>query len=791
MFTAYPLLWLSLAFLAGVVVADRLPSATAWEWATVGAFALFSAIILAHTKARRYALALAFIAAFAAGAARLAFSRPELASPHFIATYADSKAPAKVVGTLTAPPDRRPTYANLTIAVDYIRFGDQPAIPVKGKVLVRVPPEEAVRLRYGDKVVAVGMLQTPPSGGVFDYRAYLARRGIFVEMRPRRVGVIGHSGNPILRAIYALRERAHMVVLRIWPGASAALLSGILLGLDNGIPAAVYDAFRRTGTAHIIAISGFNITILAGLFISLFGRILGERKGTVMAALAIISYTVLVGADAAVVRAALMGLIGMLALQTGRRQHAYTTLAFTAALMALLTPNVLWDIGFQLSFAATWGLVRFADPLQRSVEHLLSLRMSPAAARRLSAPMGEFLLFTLAAQAATLPISAYHFKQVSVISLLANPAILPVQAPLMIGAGIAVLLGLVWLPIGRAAGLFVLPLAEYTIRAVQWFGSLPLTTASVVNVSLAGIAAYYVSLIGLPALWEKRHKLHIPPLAVSKTAVLVGLTVAAALVWHPVFARPDGYLHITLLPVGNGEAVLLRSPSGGWVLLDGGENSRELLAGLGKRVHPSKGALDWLVVGNTGEESAAALPDLLKIYAPQQVWWAGDPKNSAAAKLVWGQLQATGVPVHGVVSGSALNLGKGARLKALTVSQRGAVFLLKWGRFRAIFPLGEDFDALASLSHLAPRLRPLSALMLAESGYFPLNPPQTVWALYPRLLLLSVRLDDPHGRPSLELLQALGGMNLLRTDICGALSIITDGKRMWAHSERRCAATTR
>jgi competence protein ComEC len=129
-----------------------------------------------------------------------------------------------------------------------------------------------------------------------------------------------------------------------------------------------------------------------------------------------------------------MGCFALVARQLGR-QTGINTLAITAVVMAGFNPSILWDPGFQLSFAATLGLVLYADPLQTWFTNLLTRRLPPATARRITGPVGSYLLFTLAAQVMTLPINAYHFQRISLVAILANPVVLPAQPPLMIFAG--------------------------------------------------------------------------------------------------------------------------------------------------------------------------------------------------------------------------------------------------------------------------------------------------------------------------------------------------------------------
>jgi competence protein ComEC len=146
--------------------------------------------------------------------------------------------------------------------------------------------------------------------------------------------------------------------------------------VEGGIPEPVRQAFNDTGTSHIIAISGFNFAIVAGLFVGFFGWLLGRWRGMLAAFLGIALYAVLAGASAGVVRAAIMGGLGVFAVQIGRRQVGLNSLVFVAALMALANPHVLWDVGFQLSFMATLGLILYADPLSRGFTGLAA-RLPP------------------------------------------------------------------------------------------------------------------------------------------------------------------------------------------------------------------------------------------------------------------------------------------------------------------------------------------------------------------------------------------------------------------------------
>ena len=512
-----PLFWLSLAFLAGILVANQIQAST-YTWlglmAIVLGLALLIRFLLPKLSSKPSSLPVPSIFLFALslvafffGAARYQASIPRI-DPNNIAWYKDSDYELLVTGTLADPPDVRDTFTNLRLDVTSVNTGDE-TLEVQGLILVRVLPGKD--WHYGDVVRVRGHLKTPPTGEDFSYRDYLVRQGILAYMPDAEATLLPFTGgDPVLRQIYKFKDSAVAHIYRIFPAPEAPLLAGILMGDDNGIPAELQQAYKNTGTAHIIAISGFNIAIIAALFVAMFSHLLGKRKGAIAAVLGIVIYTVLVGASASVVRAAIMGGLSIIALQMGRRQNGLNTLAFTAAAMSVVNPNLLWDVGFQLSFAATFGLILFAQPLQGWFAGLLARRLPNKAATRIAALAGEYILFTWAAQLVTLPIIAYQFGRISFVSVIANPFILPVQPAVMVLGGFALILSFIYLPLGQIAAWVAWPFAAYTNQAVEFFNSLPHGVIVLGEFSLLFVILYYVILL-LLILPGQRLKNTSPP----------------------------------------------------------------------------------------------------------------------------------------------------------------------------------------------------------------------------------------------------------------------------------------
>ena len=785
-----PLLWLSLAFLLGILLAQQIHLSFA-IWLILAGIALFVATIFRILSLRinlkpfglppstLFLVSLSLVTFFL-GVGRYQYSIPTI-DAHHIAWYNDRQYDLLVAGVLTEPPDVRDTYTNLRMNVTSVNTGDE-SLPVGGLILARILPGQT--FHYGDVIRLRGLLKTPPENEEFSYRDYLAREGIHAYMPSAEATLLPfRGGNSLVAAIYALKERSLAVIYRIFPDPEASLLSGILLGVDNGLPADLQQAYKDTGTAHIIAISGFNITIIAALFVALFSSLLGPRKGALAAVVGIALYTILVGADAAVVRAALMGGLALFARQVGRRQDGLNTLTFVAALMAVGNPFVLWDVGFQLSFAATLGLILYAQPLQEWVTQRLTRVSPPETAQKISAPLADYFLFTLAAQLTTLPIMAYQFGRISLVSLIANPFILPAQPAVMLFGGLALLLGLLYLPLGQLAAWLAWPFVVYTNRAVELFASFPHGVLVLGDFSLLFVILFYAALLSwtfagtrIKAFLVAR-QLTLAPLLLSALALVTFLT------WRAAFAAPDGRLHLTFLDVGSANAVLIQTPTGHYVLVNGGPSLSRLSDALGRRLSPFDRKLEYLIIASTQENQVAALPRTLERFPPEAVLWAGKVESSYSARQVDKWLVDQSIAVTRVIPGSGLDLGAGARLEVLSVTPRGAVLLVEWGGFRALLPIGINFDTLDELKN-GQAVGPVTALLLADSGYAPLNPPEWIAALRPQVVILSVAAGDPDGLPDQYALDAAKDITLLRTDQNGWITVSTDGEQMWVEVER-------
>jgi len=444
-----PLLWVSLAFLSGIVL-NRFLRASLDVWLIITLIPIIAALILRRRVPRLASLNVWLIAAVCMavllGAMRYQQTIRKI-TPADVSWYNDRKYDVLVTGTLNDPPDYRDAYTNLRLNVKQIDNG-QRFFNVSGLLLAHVPINQTYE--YGDEIRLRGQLQTPPQDEDFSYQDYLARQGILSYMPTSEATLLpGNDGNLISRAIYAFKDQAVDHIYRLFPDPEASVLASMLLGVNGGLSGPIQQAFRDTGTAYVIAVSGFKISILAGVFMSIFSRMFGARRGAILAILGIAFYTFLVGANDAAVRAAVMVTLALLAEQIGRRTQGLNTLAFVAALMALWNPLVLWDAGFQISFFATLGLILYMESLQRTTENLLTRYFPHWNAQQVIKYVLYYFLLTLAVQLTTIPIMAYQFKQIPLIALIANPSITPAQPIVMILGGLAVILSFILFSLGQ------------------------------------------------------------------------------------------------------------------------------------------------------------------------------------------------------------------------------------------------------------------------------------------------------------------------------------------------------
>ena len=426
------LAWTAAAWIAGVVAAAMLGT-SAWPL-VLALCALVLTLALLRRDIRVVAYAAVLPAVFAAGLLRFTMAETAIAGDD-VARLAGGPE-VRIRGVVRADPDVGDATQRLAVSVRELQRAGAWHRASGG---VRVTTMLLPRLESGDVIELEGPIELPASDAGFDYADYLAQRGIHSELAFPRVRVIGHEGgNWSQEAMLDTRRRLTHALNLALPEPHASLARGVLLGQRSALPADLNDELNATNTSHLVVVSGANVVLVAAFATGLLSRIAGRRRALLLSAGVVLAYMMLVGASAPVLRGTVMGLLLVLAQATGRRTNGFVSIAFAAALMLGLHPRAVRDVSFQLSFAATAGIIALAPPI-----HDWMLAAIAAALRRDRLPGIVSTVFalplstTVAAIVATQPLIALNFGRVSLVAVPANLLIVPVFPYILAASALA------------------------------------------------------------------------------------------------------------------------------------------------------------------------------------------------------------------------------------------------------------------------------------------------------------------------------------------------------------------
>ncbi len=384
-----------------------------------------------------------------------------------------------VEGQIVEMPDERDTSTRLVVAIK----------DTKTKLLVSTSPYK--KLTYGDVVKVSGQLARPEnfstaSGREFNYISYLKVRGIRHEISFAWVEITASGqGNIFLTWLFKVKDNFTDRLNLVLPEPHSSLMAGLLLGERRGLGENLTESFRRAGVIHLVVLSGYNMTIVAEALIIFFGTFLSFSFSLVAGVVGIIIFAVMVGGGATVIRASIMAILAIFARYTGRIYSASLALGLAGAIMIAVNPYVLaYDIGFQLSFIATLGLI-YLSPIMENKLGLVTERFG----------VRGIVATTISAQVAVLPWLFYQIGEVSLVSLPTNLLIVPLVPVTMFLGFITGAFGFVSYVVSKTVAIIAYFFLAAELLVVKIFSALPMASVTVPQISLLLVLVVYALLV--------------------------------------------------------------------------------------------------------------------------------------------------------------------------------------------------------------------------------------------------------------------------------------------------------
>jgi len=732
----------------------------------------------------------------------------------------------QVEGVIASDPEPRGTA--LRFRVEARRISDANGRhKVSGDILVTaIPPLEQAGsrdgplLQYGDLVLLEGVRKGPETASL-DYRERLARQGIQALMDRPVVKVEGEGqGWPHYALAYRVRHTLADALGRVVPEPQASIAQAILFGLRRDIPADVNQAFQDTGTTHLLAVSGMNMMMVLGMALPVGAWFFGRRRNLylLMPVALLWAYAFLCGFSPSVLRAVIMASVYLAAKATSRPYAPLPSVSLTAALMTAQSPAIIYDLSFQLSFASVMGILFLWEPLSRFLERVLErpaqVSRWPEGVRRL---LVDSVAVSAAAAIATAPILAFAFQRVSLLSVPATLLAIPV-IPFIMGATFAAsVASLIAHSFGQFVGWSVWLPVSYLLAVVEGMAKLPFGLLHMgqiagllvwVSYSSIGLALILLSVGG--RRWLRGWLAKPPPpkepvnarqaMSAPLAIGLAALASAAAFAWAAAASLPDGKLHVTVLDVGQGDAVLVQTPDGQEALVDGGPDPSLLAAKLGRRLPFWDRTLELVAVSHYHQDHLAGVVEAVDRYDTAVIL---DnpyrPVNALSAE--WQSvIQSEGAKVVQASQGQEVRLGPEVTLDVLgppaplwagtesDINNNSTVLRLRYRDFSMLLTGDLAQEGEYALVVQGAELHS-TVLKVGHQGSATSSSQPFVDAVRPPLAVISVGAGNSYGHPAdaaLARLRSLTGAGgVLTTADHGDIELTTDGHTLWVTLGRR------
>jgi competence protein ComEC len=648
----------------------------------------------------------------------------------------------------------------------------------------------------GDTVRLKGKLEAPENfDPEFDYRAYLARHDIVGTMYFPKVEAIRAGDTSLTRTVARARLRLDGALQRALPEPEASLASGIAFGQDQNLPADLQESFRDAGLAHITAVSGSNVALVAAFAFLIFVPVLGRYWAAAPATLTVAAYVALAGFEASVVRSGVMAGIYLGGLVLGRQQNGLAALALAGILMTAVDPGAATEAGFQLSFAATAGLIAFSPWLRWTLDSGLA-RLGLAGA--VPAMLVQAAALSLAATLATLPVACATFGRVSLAAPLTNLIVEPLFVLVMPLTFATALLGIAWEPAGWAAGIVTYYPLTFTGWLAKTVSGIPGAAVDTGRPGGGAVAAVYALMGAAGWLAYRRFAPRPPDRRLGERGqrgrrVLfaggIGLAVIVIARGELASLRGPAELRVDFLDIGQGDAALITTPGGYRVLVDSGPSGIGLARQLSEVLPHWDRRIDRVVLTHAQEDHVAGFPALFRRFDVHTSDSSGRAGSSQAGRLFGAE--APGPAVLHAGDGFSVD---GVRFEVLwppagyapaNVNDASVVLRVTFGN--AILLLTGDIEAPAQRALMDAEDVRATVLKVPHHGS-KTSAPAFLAAVGADVAVISVGAANRFGHPADQTLAALGPGTVFRTDCNGRVTVRSDGRTVRTTVQRRSSS---
>ncbi|MFA5335440.1 MAG: DNA internalization-related competence protein ComEC/Rec2 [Candidatus Omnitrophota bacterium] len=786
-----PLTWIALFLSAGIWITSVIRVPVLFSSVLAALFLAVSAAVIKKKLASFLSLSAAF---FFIGCILIGVNRL-LPDGHI--RYFTPSGPEEVCleGTVTDEPSEAVTFygepkINFTLEARELQKGEIKA-RVSGKVKTSVFGRTKDKVSYGDTVALRGKLSKPSAPGnpgEFDYAKYLERNRIFSsfsadakDLAPLRrdLDITGTGkGNPVVSFAYKVRGRIREMIASGIRGDAADFLIAILLGLRQDVSAGLNDDFMKTGTVHLLAISGLNVGLIAGLMLVIFGILRVPKKAGICAAVVLlIFYAVLTNGTPSVIRATVMSIAVLCGLLIGRDASLWNSLGLAAIVILGCDPGALFDIGFQLSFLSVASLLYFV-PLMRG--------LVPKSKKRNY--LLEGCIVSLAAWAGVAPLILVYFNIVTPIAVAANLIAVPLSFAIT-AAGIPfIIFGFIFPPLGKVFAASTWILCEALFKSNNILAKVPLGHFYLPAPPLYVLVAYYLFLLA----FTERARLKIRGAKIAAAA----LAFANIIIWTGALAPRDGKMRVTFLDVGHGDSVFLEFPRGGNMLIDGGSGGGEDWDAGRNVVLPflrSKGVqvIDAVVLTHPDADHSGGLVSILKGIDVRNVFESGAGSGTGIYKSFEEIVRGRHITRHILKRGDSISGIKNVDLLCLNpypgraadasipINDRSIALGIKFGDRRFLF-CGDIGSGLISEVFLGyPDAARSGLLMLPHHGQkLSEEAEASIETARPEFAVISQGRAQREEAASVKMQDLLRAKSIrtYRTNADGAIFAVTDGR---------------